>query len=358
LFACAFAVSPASAQQGRTPFYDDAKARFCPRAGVSNGPAIFIGRVLDAETDAPIAAASVSMVYTDSTADILTDRVRRVRTSDDGSFGICGLPERYAGTVQATHGALSTAEVPIAANNELLSAMMLSLNVSGSATAVLRGHVTVKGGTPVPGAQVAVQGATSISITSADGVFVLNDLPSGTQAAVVRKIGFAPVTIGVNLSTRKPAELTVVLSEAQILAAVHIVGKMDDALQKVGFATRQKSSLGHFIGPDEIERRRPLMFTDLLQAAAGFRVTNVGTGRLLQSTRATSGTSDGCVNIFVDRTPFEQVQPGDLDSAFRPGDIGAIELYSSPNDVPAEFHMGGRACATVAVWTKTRLSLP
>lgn len=357
MLSCAFAANSANAQ-GRTPFYEDAKARFCARGGVSNGPAIFIGRVLDAETDAPISAANISLVYTDSTSFTPTDRVRRVRAGDDGSFGICGLPERYAGTVQATHGALSTAEVPVAANDQLLGAMMLALNVSGSSTAVLRGHVTVKGGTPVPGAQVAVQGATSIAITGADGAFTLNDLPSGTQAAVVRKIGFAPVTIGVNLSTRKPAELTVVLSEAQILAAVRIVGKMDDALQKVGFTGRQKSSLGHFIGPDEIERRRPLMFTDLLQTASGFRVTNSGGGRIVQSTRTASSSSDGCVNVFVDRTPFEQVQPGDLDAAFRPGDIGAIELYPSPNDVPADFHVSGRECATIAMWTKMRLSRP
>ena len=344
--------------QGRTPFYEEAKTRFCLRGGVSNGPAIFIGRVLDAETDAPIAAANISLVYTDSAADTPAERVRRARTLVDGSFGICGLPERYAGTVQATHATLETAEVPVASNNELLSAMILALNVSGSSTAMLRGRVTVQGGTPIPGAQVAVRGATSIAVTGADGAFILNELPSGTQAAVVRKIGFAPVTIGVNLSTRKPAELTVVLSEAHTLATVRVVGKMDDALQKVGFAQRQKSSLGHFIGPDEIERRRPLMFTDLLQAASGFRVTSSGAGRIVQSTRATSGTSDGCVNFFVDRTPFEQVQPGDLDTAFPPGDIGAIELYPSPNDVPAEFHVSGRECATIAMWTKAGLSRP
>ncbi len=344
--------------QARTPFYEDAKARFCPRGGVSNGPAILIGRVLDAETDAPIGAASISLVYTDSSASTPKDRVRGARTLDDGSFGICGLPERYAGTVQATRGTLSTAEAPVAANDQLLSAMMLALNVSGSSTAVLRGRVTVKGGTPVPGAQIAVQGATSIAVTGTDGAFILNDLPSGTQAAVVRKIGFGPVTVAVNLSTRKPAELTVVLSEAHTLATVRVVGKMDDALQKVGFAQRQKSSLGHFIGPDEIERRQPLLFTDLLQTASGFRVTSNGGGRLLQSTRTASSTSDGCVNIFVDRTPFEQVQPGDLDDAFRPADIGAIELYPSPNSVPPEFLVSGRACATIAMWTKTRLARP
>ena len=237
--ACAFAFAKAGAQ-GHAP-YDEVKARFCPRGGASNGPAILFGRVLDADTDAPIGGASISLVYTDSTTAPPADRVRRVRSLDDGSFAICGLPETDAGTVQAIRGGQSTAEAPVASRDQLLGISSLTLNVSGATSAVLRGRVTVKGGSPLPGAQAAVQGATSIAVTGADGAFSLNALPGGTQAVIVRKIGFAPATIAVNLSARVPQEIMVVLVEAQTLAAVRVVGKMDNGLQQVGFEERKRS---------------------------------------------------------------------------------------------------------------------
>jgi hypothetical protein len=354
--ACALAYVEAGAQ-GRAP-YDEVKARFCSRPGVSNGPAILFGRVLDADTDAPIAGADISLVYTDSTAEKPIDRLRRARTTDDGSYAICGLPETYAGTVQATHGKTSTAEAPVATHEQMLLVSMLTVNVSGASASKLRGHVTVKGGGPVPGAQVAVQGATSVAVTGADGAFTLDGLPSGTQAVVVRKIGFAPATVAVNLSARAPQDVAVVLAEARVLATVRVVGKMDNGLQQVGFADRQRSGRGHFISPKEVEERRPLVFTDLLQTTPGFRVTQAGRGRIVQSTRSGGGAQDGCVNIFVDRTPFQQMQAGDLDDTFNTNDIGAVELYASASDTPAEFQVTGRSCATIAMWTKTRLARP
>jgi hypothetical protein len=340
--------------QGRAPSYIEVKARFCPRGGLASRPAIFFGTVLDAEAETPVVGASISLVYSDSTPTGPVERVRRATTLDDGSFAICGMPVTYKGAVQATKDEKSTAEAPVAASEQLLGGAVLMLNISGTFKSVLKGRVTVKGGMPVRDAQVAVQGAPSVAVTGADGTFTLNDLPSGTQAAVVRKIGFAPATVGVNLSTHQPRDVTVVLSEAQVLATVHVAGKMETALDKVGFISRQRSALGHFIGPDEIEQRHPLMFTDLLQTVAGFRVTSVGVGRLVEASRGTNA----CVSIFVDRTPFQQMQPGDLDDAFHPSDIGAIELYPSPNDVPAEFHASRGDCATIVMWTKTRLARP
>lgn len=330
------------------------KARFCPRGGLASRPAIFFGTVLDAEAETPVPGAAVSLVYTDSTPTGPVERVRRATALDDGSFAVCGMPVTFSGVVQATKDDKSTAEAPVTSTEQMLGGAILTLNMSGTFKSVLKGRVTVKGGTPVPGAQVAVQGASSVAVTGADGSFTLSDLPSGTQAAIVRKIGFAPATVGVNLSTRQVREVAVVLSAAQVLATVHIAGKFETALDKVGFAARQRSALGHFIGPDEIEQRHPLMFTDLLQTVAGFRVTNVGVGRLVEATRGTNA----CVNIFVDRTPFQQMQPGDLDDAFHPSDIGAIELYPSANDVPGEFHASRGDCATIVMWTKTRLGRP
>ena len=88
----------------------------------------------------------------------------------------------------------------------------------------------------------------------------------------------------------------------------------------------------------------------------GFLVQMQGSQQMIQSARAVNGGQTGCVNIFVDKIAFEQLDPGDFDTAFPLYTIGAIESYPSPATTPAEFRMPGRACATIVVWTKSRLN--
>jgi len=38
------------------------------------------------------------------------------------------------------------------------------------------------------------------------------------------------------------------------------------------------------------------------------------------------------------------------------GDLGAIEYYSMPSAVPAEFTVPGKTCATLVIWSKTLLT--
>jgi len=344
--------------QGGVLTYDQAKARYCPPGGVVRAPAILFGRVLDADTDAPLAGANVSLVYTDSLAQPPAERVRRARSADDGTFAICGLPERIAGTVQAARGALTTPEVPIAFTDRLLGGAVLTLNVSGATRAVLQGRVLARSGAPVAGAQVAVEGTSANAVTGADGAFSLSGLPSGTHTTVARKIGYAPATVAVNLTTLRPREVTVTMSDARLLEAVRVVGKLDDALKQIGFEDRKRFGRGRFISPEEVEQRNPLLFTDLLQTVPGLTVRSSGSGRVVQATRNTGLSEAGCVIIFVDHARFEQMQPGDLDEAFHAVNVGAVEIYSSPADVPAEFQVSGRACTTIAMWTKTKLARP
>jgi hypothetical protein len=128
---------------------------------------------------------------------------------------------------------------------------------------------------------------------------------------------------------------------------------MDNGLDKVGFLERQQHGGGHYLSPDEIERRHPQLFTDLLQMMPGLHVSNQGTGRTVESSRP-----GGCINIFVDNARFESYQPGDIDGAFSPSNIGAVETYSSSGETPAQFMVPGKACGTVVMWTKERLLRP
>jgi len=60
--------------------------------------------------------------------------------------------------------------------------------------------------------------------------------------------------------------------------------------------------------------------------------------------------------VFIDHARFDQFQPGDVDDALPTADLGAIEYYQRPSDVPTEFSVPGKSCATLIVWTKTLLT--
>lgn len=346
-----------------TPSLERFRGRFCPRGGVSSGQAMIAGRVDEADTGAPLTNAVVSLLYIDSAGASKAPRVRTARTNADGFYAICGLPERMDGTVQATAGARSSSEVAVSTRQHMLVAAGFLIasagHADGTGSAVLTGRIIDVAGRPVPDAQVAVEGGTSIARTGTDGTFRLSGLPSGTTNASVHKIGFAPALQTVHLRKAEPQTMTVALSAAtRRLAPVTITAEADKALDKLGFNERLKMApRSNFVLPDEMRKYENLKLTDIFRSMPGFIVMRADNNNsVLASSRSVNGGQQGCVEIFVDRIPFEQLSPGDLDAAFPPYTIGAIESYPSSATTPAEFRLSGKSCATVVIWTKQKLN--
>lgn len=349
-----------------TPSLALVRERICARGGVVAGSALLVGRVDQADTDRPVPGAVVSLVYTDpASSSPTTQRVRTARTREDGLYAICGLPDGLVGSVQASVGANVTSEIPLTPGGARLSTVSFLIgpgmraDTGARGAAVLRGRIIDATGRPVPDAQVAVEGGNAIAVTGADGAFVLRDLAPGTTNAVARKIGYTPVSRTVHLRTAQPEVISISMTAGiRTLAQVTVTADADPALRKVGFMERRNIGIrSNFMLPEDIQKRQASRFTDLLRGMNGFRVSTVGVGQIVESTRMGSG-QNGCVTFYVDRVAFEQMSPGDVDAAFPVHTIGAVEAYPSANDTPAEFRMPGRNCATVIAWTKYRLSKP
>ncbi|HEX9483426.1 MAG TPA: TonB-dependent receptor plug domain-containing protein, partial [Gemmatimonadaceae bacterium] len=90
----------------------------------------------------------------------------------------------------------------------------------------------------------------------------------------------------------------------------------------------------------------------LLRTIPGIRVSSTNGQAQVYSTRTAS--QDGCVTIYVDGAPWSSLEPGDLDSFVRPNEVAAIEVYNGTS-VPPQFTTPGQSCASVVVWTKTRV---
>lgn len=334
----------------------------CPPAMQQlRGPAMFVGRVLDAETMAAAPQVRVTLVYTELAVgtDIGLRRMARVRsaTSDArGYYRICGLPERIEdATLQAEHGRVKTAEVPVVVGEGIgLRSLLIRPMADSMVTtgfSIVTGQVLDTLAMPVANAQVSVEGAAPVTTTNTRGEFQLDSLPGGTQALVVRRVGFAPGRTIVDINSGTPARVALRLERAVPRLSPVVVTAQAEALSRVGFEDRQKRGMGHFIGPDDLQRMQPQLVTSALRTLPGLRVVPTGTGGYTVESSRGAGAG-GCITYWVDGAPFRELTPGDVDNAFPASQMAGIEVYQ-PGMVPPQFTAPGMsACTAVVIWTQ------
>ncbi|MEO5814409.1 MAG: carboxypeptidase regulatory-like domain-containing protein [Gemmatimonadaceae bacterium] len=351
---------------------------FCTAARRALGPGALIGRVREPDTEEPAVGARVSFVWYDPDPPGLpsnlrvkkSPRVREAVVTADGTYRLCGMPTTFEGKLQAQRkDGGATAEVTLSQSEGLLTLRSMSVaalpKIAGTdsvsklpiqkGSARVFGKVLNANGAPVANARVGLMGISAATLTRANGDFVLDSLPSGTQAIVVRQLGYKPTEVPVELSARSPARVTVKLGIfVPELSPVEVVSARDEGLQKVGFSDRKRSAAGgYFLDPDQLERRKATMFTDLLRTVPGIRVSSSGNGQAtIESTR--SATGGGCVTVWVDNAQWQSMQAGDLDSFIRPEEVAAVEVYNGIS-VPPQFVTVGQSCSAVVVWTKLRV---
>ena len=350
---------------------------FCPAARRALGPGALVGRVREPDSDSAAVGARVSFVWYDPDPPGLPanlritkkpPRVREATVGADGTYRLCGLPEKYEGKLQAQRkDGGETAEVTVTQDLGMLALRSMSVAArpklaagdTGAArqprgSARVSGVVVNRAGAPVANARVGLMGSSAATMTKSNGEFVLDSLPAGTQALVVRQIGYSPTEVPVELSALRPSRVTVKLGVlVPQLSPVEVLSRREEGLQKVGFLDRKRTSAGgYFITGEDLDRRKPIRFTDVLRTTPGLRVSEVNGQAMIASTRSAQG--NGCVTVFVDGAPWQQLDPGDLDTFVQPNEVAAIEVYSGTS-IPAQFTTPGQSCSAVVVWTKTRV---
>lgn len=344
-------------------------ARKCSAADRARGPSALLGSVTDADTDRPSTGAEVVVAWTDyalgeSTIDRAPQR-RSARVDSAGAFLICGLPDDLVTGVAATRGFDSTAAVLVDFSKGL-ALLPLRLPPPGGDAArrtlwrgAIRGTVVEATGQKVAGARVAVDEDSAVVLTQSDGAFNLNHLRPGTRLLTVRRLGFEPVELVVDVRADIPRDVPIRLANmVPVLQTVKVTALRELGLSRVGYTLRKGLASGTFFDPEDISRRNSPRLNDLLATAGPLRVrrTNRGQAYIV-------GRAGGCVTYFVDGQRWSWVGANDPNggpNAFLSGaEIAAVEVYS-PYTSPPEF-MGfsnlSKQCSVVVVWTKTKLRL-
>jgi hypothetical protein len=344
-------------------------AMVCSPAKLRFGPAVILGRVIDAGTHGPATGAEISVAWKETVINNVVGlqigpRVRKATVEPDGTYRICGVPSTLSGTLQAIRGGAQTAEVPIELTDQPLAMATLFLppevaaaDSAGSGNssiprAVITGTVTNAGGVAVSGARVSVQGSNSSVSTGEDGKFTLTGVLPGTQSVLVRRVGYEPVEQPLNVAAGRPNELTVHLGTFKTTLSTVAVEAKADPLKDTGFERRRKMGMGRYLDYDQIKAAQPTFTSDILRRVPGLRVLGSGTSATVTTVRP-----NGCLRVMIDGNAVS-VDGQSIDQIVGAQDVVAVEFYN-PVDVPIELSSGAsNGCALVELWTKAKWKDP
>jgi len=257
--------------------------------------------------------------------------------------------------------------------------------------ASIRGRVVSRHGEPIAGAEATIVGGEGLpAVTDSSGWFNLPGIPPGVLVLRIRRIGFTPQNLRLNLDSGTVSTLEIMLDPGpQLLPDLTVSAKEAKPVEFSwttkydDFFRRRALGLpgGTFVGAEDI-RRRPAMHTaELLeQYVPGLRAVQHFPGEggteivFPRCSRAT-----GYVGVWVDGKRFHpgggymqvadagprfdkqakqaaiqkarevSAQLADLLNLIPPSEIQFVEVYRGIGSIPAEFAGG---CGAVAIWTK------
>jgi hypothetical protein len=345
---------------------------------------VVIGIVRDARDGAPAAGVTVLGDWLELSfgpAGI----VRRVptvifTTGENGWFALCNVPSPGTMTLLASRGAESTdrIEVQVPAEGFLRRELYL-----GPARTVIAGDTAQRGGTPASrsrrlhagdgrlrGTVVAAVGGKPLSgarvgipdgpQTRANdrGEWTLVDAPAGTRMLEVRAIGYYPERRPVDV-VADAAPIRAALSTLEaVLDTVRVVATRLGGFAGSGFAERRRSSgTGHFLTPDDVARRRPIVTSDLFRTVPGVYVERGDFGDPGISMRGIF-TERCSPALYLDGQHMQLLGADLIDDLVHPDELAGIEIYTA-GMAPPQFQpalSGG--CGSIVIWSKPRTALP
>lgn len=219
------------------------------------------------------------------------------------------------------------------------------------ATGSISGTVTDSAGVPVFGADVAVEGTTSRTLTDAQGEFHLVRVPRDRVVVRARRLGFVPRSVEVQVADAGSASVTLRLSALAATLAPIVV--RPERLQYTGrlggyYERLERRNTGYFITREQIESENPRMMSHLLQRVPGLSLVRGRAG--LTGVRMRGRTC--WPMVWLDDTPMPAGEV-DLDS-FAPQSLEGIELYLGGTSPPMRYNWirNMSSCGTILLWTR------
>jgi hypothetical protein len=215
---------------------------------------------------------------------------------------------------------------------------------------VITGTVKDEAGARVLNVEIIVPKTGASVHTDSAGKFIIRGLAPGLFDLSVRRLSYTPMTLSLEVTAGDTTDVDVTLTTAaELLPTVQVKGKEEKKRQLDGFEQRRKQALGHFITREQIERRNPLMLSEMVRGVPGAQIipTNDAVGRMvLRFSRRINCPP----TYFVDGQYLPNYNIDDMS----PRNVEGVELYDGFAGLPQEFakQMGVQACGVVVIWTR------
>ncbi len=210
----------------------------------------------------------------------------------------------------------------------------------------VRGTVRLLSGSPIADTRVEIYGTGLATTTNADGVFVIDSLPLGSQTIVARYLGLSPHRGMVDLLPGQVVSYDIVLSpHVTALERIKVTVPGRRPLWEAGFEARRVGP-GTHIDADEIALRNPVALSDLVRSVTGVMVLRSG---VFEETILMRKGSDFCAPVvFVDGVRASQ------ENIPNPVFIQGVEVYHRATMAPPEFDDPRGGCGSIVIWTGQR----
>jgi hypothetical protein len=369
------------------PTGEKLRAMVCPGVSLGSDKAVVAGRVIDAETEAPLAGAHVVALWTEISIDrktkqlVMQQKQAAVSTRRDGEYRLCGVPAVKSLSLQPQHGgragpatrlsvmpeegvairdfSLSMRSAPtivaldsleqlaaaaLADTTGTATAMRPELELTGDAT--LTGVVRTTSGRPLANAEVRVRHGQAAAVTDEAGRFTLGNLPSGTQTLLVRQLGFVLAELPVELRSNRSREVSVQMTRAVTLDSVRVLASARPSLAE--FEHNRKTNLqGRFLTLSQIQQSRAKNTSDLLPLLGGYVLMGRTPLVKMKDTDYDPPGTHSCkgANVVIDGVDGMEVDD------VLPNQIAGIELYKDAASAPLQY--AGRAnCGLIVIWLR------
>lgn len=236
----------------------------------------------------------------------------------------------------------------MATPRRILCAAILAAAVPAGAQTFAAGVVGVvrdSSGRPITSALVTAARIQTVSDTA--GRFLLEGLAAGKVTLSIRRLGFEPAHLALDLLAGRRDSLVVTLvALPQVLPGVTADARRRHLL--ADFYRHRESGTGRFLDRGQITAMRVFALSDVLRRFPGVRISPDRSGRYL--VRMGRSIRNCPPDFWIDnvRAPFLNVDDLPLT------DIEAIEVYNGPSGLPPEYNnrFGNPACGAIVIWTR------
>jgi hypothetical protein len=220
-----------------------------------------------------------------------------------GRFALCGVPLDTALSLRAlTDGASGQATGFRVSSAARFGRTELVLRRERTTTATFAGVVTDSTNKPIINAEVMLPDLGKGTGTNEQGVFVLRDLPAGSQRVVVRHVGYGAIETQLMFASGQTLQRHIMMVRSTTLDSVVVTEKSTDhALDD--FEVNRRLGLGHFLTRAELAPQEGRSTGAVLTSIPGIKVYVMGPYAWVGSSRhnATSLHGGGVGRLGLDK---------------------------------------------------------